>query len=305
MIKKIRLLLFAFCLGGSAVQAAGPLRVVATTPDLADLARQVGGTLATVECLSRGFQDPHFVEAKPSLILKLRNADLFVQTGLDLEVGWAPLLLQGARNPRLQPGAPGFVDASTFVKILEIPTNLSRAEGAVHPGGNPHYLGDPANAAPVARGLAARMAALDPNHADVYKKNAEDFVGRLNAKIADWDKRLAPFKGAPFVSYHRNLVYFAAHFGLVSVGEIEPKPGIPPSPSHTSDLIALMKAQKVSLILTMPQYEIRTAEALARATGARVVTIALVPEAVPEAVDYLSAMESNVRGILAAGRSPS
>lgn len=277
---------------------AAPLKVVATTPDLADLAREVGGERVVVDCLSRGYQDPHFVEAKPSLILKVREADLFIETGLELEVGWAPSLVQGSRNPKVQRGAMGFLDASTFIQPLEIPSTVSRSDGDVHPGGNPHYLGDPRNALLVIHGMAEKMSALDPLGANAYAKNAEDFSQRLTAKIILWEKQLAPVRGTLFVSYHKNLVYFSGFFGLVPVGEIEPKPGIPPTPRHTADLIALMKSRSVPLILTMPHFENRTPESLARATGARVVSIALVPDAVPEATTYLSAFDYNVKALL-------
>jgi zinc/manganese transport system substrate-binding protein len=279
---------------------AAPLKVVTTTPDLADLARQVGGDRVKVDCLSRGSQDPHFVEAKPSLIVKVRDADLFIQTGLDLEIGWAPLLIQGARNPRVQRGAKGFLDASTLVHPQDVPTIVSRAAGDVHPGGNPHFLADPHNALAVLKGLEGKLTELDPAGAAVYKKNAGNYFARLSAKITDWEKRMAPTKGTRYVSYHKNLVYFADHFGLVSDGEIEPKPGIPPTAKHTADLIAVMKERRTPLILTNPHFERRTPDALSRATGATVVTVVLTPDAVPEAADYISAVEFNVTGILRA-----
>lgn len=279
---------------------AAPLKVVTTTPDLADLVRQVGGDRVKVDCLSRGFQDPHFVEAKPSLILKVRDADLFVQTGLELEIGWAPLLVQGSRNARVQAGAKGFLDASTFIAPLEVPSNVSRSEGDVHPGGNPHYLLDPRNALLVVKGLRDKLAELDPPGAAAYSKNSDNYSLRLNAKITEWQKRMVPVKGAAFVSYHKNAVYFANFFGLVPTGEVEPKPGIPPSPGHTAELIDLMKARKIPLILTMPHFESRTPESLANATGAHVVIIASVPDAVPEATDYIAAMDYNVAAILKA-----
>lgn len=297
MKKIISILSVFFAVGGV---FAAPLKVVTTTPDLADLVRQVGGDRVTVDCLSRGFQDPHFVEAKPSLILKVRDADLFVQTGLDLEIGWAPLLVQGSRNGRVQAGAKGFLDASTFIAPLEVPTNVSRSEGDVHPGGNPHYLLDPRNGVRVVKGLSEKLSELDPPGASVYAKKSADYTARLNAKIAEWQKKMEPVKGTGFVSYHKNLIYFANLFGLVSAGEIEPKPGIPPSPSHTAELIDLMKTRNIPLILTMPHFESRTPDSLAKATGARVVVIAPVPDAVPEATGYIAAMDYNVAAVLKA-----
>jgi len=289
--------LFCLLLASVAVSAA-PLRVVTTTPDLADLARKVGGDRVTVDALSKGNQDPHFVEAKPSLILKVRDADLLIQTGLELEIGWAPVLIQASRNARVQMGAPGFLDASSFISPLETPVVLSRAAGDVHPGGNPHYLADPLNAVAVVKGIADKLSQMDPLHAATYAKNAEDYTRLLSAKIAEWEGLLASAKGVPFVSYHKNMAYFAQRFGLVEAGEIEPKPGIPPTPKHTAELIALMKTRQVPLILTMPQYEGRTAASLAKATGANVVVLALVPGALPEATDYIAAMSYNVAAIV-------
>ena len=297
-MKRFRTLMGIIFLSGGVM--ASPLKVVTTTPDLADLVRQVGGDRVTVDCLSRGFQDPHFVEAKPSLILKVRDADLFVETGLELEIGWAPLLIQGSRNARVQKGAKGYFDASTFITPLEVPSHVSRSEGDVHPGGNPHYLLDPRNGVLVVKGLAGKLSDLDPSGTAIYAKNAQDYTLRLNEKIADWVKRMAPVKGTGFISYHKNLIYFADLFGMIPQGEIEPKPGIPPSPSHTAELIGRMKERKIPLILTMPHFESRTPESLAKATGAQVVVIAPVPDAVPESTNYISTFDYNVSAILKA-----
>lgn len=297
-MKKISLVLSLLAL--SASLRAAPLKVYATTPDLADLVRQVGGEAVKVESLSRGFQDPHFVEAKPSLIAKLMGADLLVQTGLELEMGWAPLLVQSARNPKLFPGGKGFLDASRFITALEVPAIVSRAGGDIHPGGNPHYLLNPENASPVAKGIAAKLAELDPANAAMFQRNLAVFEKALAAQILSWKKILAPYKGAKFVSYHRNTAYFAQCFGLESVGEIEPKPGIPPSAGHTADLRKTMAAANCRLILTQPFFERRTADALARDTGAAVVTIALGPDGGPNTAGYLATMDANVQAVEAA-----
>jgi zinc/manganese transport system substrate-binding protein len=281
----------------ASVISAAPLKVVATTADLASLAKEVGGEDADVQALASPSQDPHFVEAKPSLVLKIMKADAFVETGLELEVGWAPLLLQQSRNPRVQPGAPGFIDASAAIQPLEVPASPDRSQGDIHPGGNPHYLSDPANAGPVADLLAERFGALRPDKKDAFLSRAADFRRRLDGRMKEWTAKLAAARGAPFVSYHRDMLYFAAAFGLVSAGEIEPKPGIPPSPAHTAALIAAMKDKKARLILTAPWYEDRTPASLARETGARVVVFDPYPGAFPEAADYLSAAGRNVKAV--------
>ncbi len=294
MLKKI---IFVLSLPLLALPGWAALKVVATTPDLADIAAQVGGKAVVVESLSKGFQDPHFVEAKPSLITKLMSADLFIETGMELEVGWAPLLIQGARNPRIQPAAPGFLDASAAIQPLEVPSNPNRSMGDVHPGGNPHYLTDPENARLVAREIAEKMGQLSPQDAPAFRENLKAFEARIDGKMKEWTAALAPYKGSKFVSYHKNMPYFAARFGLAESGEIEPKPGIPPTASHTAELIGLIKAEKIPLILTQAYYENRTAEALGRETGAAVVMFAMGPEGVPEAKDYLGALDYDVKSV--------
>lgn len=293
-MKKI-LSLFLLSLGAAC--AAAPLKVVATTADLAALAREVGGEDVAVEAMASPLQDPHFVEAKPSLVIKLMKADAFVQTGLELEAGWAPVLLAQSRNPRIAAGGPGFIDASAAVRPLEAPAAPDRSQGDVHPGGNPHYLADPANAGPVADLLAERFSALRPERKDAFRARLADFHGRLDARLKEWERRLSGARGAPFVSYHRNLAYFAARFGLVSAGEIEPKPGIPPSPGHTAELVAAMTEKKILLILTTPWYEARTPAFLSRQTGARTVVFEPFPR--PDE-DYLSAAGRNVDAVATA-----
>jgi len=276
---------------------AETLRVVTTTPDLADVARKIGGEKVEAQSLALGFQNPHFVEAKPSLITKLMKADLFIQTGLELEVGWAPLLLQGARNKNILPGAAGFLDASTAVTPIEVPQNVSRSMGDVHPGGNPHYMLDPDNARLVARLIAAKMSALRPSDAAAFKDGLAAFETELGRRAADWKKTMEPLRGAKYVSYHKDASYFARAYGLVSLGEIEPKPGIPPTASHTAALIDRVKAEGARLVLTAPWYEDRTPRFIAKETGAAVIVTTNYPGALPEAKDYFSAMDHNVRAV--------
>jgi len=285
------LCLTAFAASGWAAQ----LQIITTTPDFADIARRLAGDRASVEALAKGFQNPHFVEAKPSLIVKLMKADMFIQTGLELESGWAPLLLQGSRNRRVMPGGSGFIDASTAITPREVPANVSRSEGDVHPQGNPHYMADPENAAPVARLIADRLIALDPSGKSAYEANLKAFNEDLAKRLPAWTAAMAPLHGAPYVSYHRDWNYFAHRYGLVSVGEIEPKPGIPPTASHTAELIGTMKAGKVRFILTDPWFEARTGEFLAKETGARILLLCLYPGGAADAATYLEAVDHNIR----------
>jgi zinc/manganese transport system substrate-binding protein len=299
LIKRSFLLVLSLPLLSGAA-GAGPLKVVATTPDLASLVRSVGGDRVQVESLASPFQNPHFVDAKPSLIAKVMKADLFVQNGMELEIGWAPLLVQSSGNRKVQAGQPGHLDASQAIQPIEVPQAPDRSMGDVHPEGNPHYLADPENGKLVAALIARRLSEISPEDAKGFSENLARFQAQADEKIGRWKKRLEPFRGVPFVSYHKDAAYFAKRFGLVSAGEIEPKPGIPPTASHTAEIIRRMAAQKVRLILTEEWFERRTADSIARQTGAAVVVRATFPGTVPEAPDYLSAVDYNVSKIEAA-----
>ncbi len=279
------------------VSSASTLKIVTTTPDLASIAQVVGGDKVQVESLAKGVQNPHFVDAKPSLIVKLMKADLFIETGLELEIGWAPLLVRSSGNKNIQAGTKGFLDASSAIVPMEVPKNPSRLMGDVHPGGNPHYLADPENGKLVAKAIAEKLSALSPEDRETFNKNLNHFNDQVDENLQQWKALLRPYEGAKFVSYHRVYPYFAKRFGLIPVDEIEPKPGIPPTASHSAELIARMKAEKIPLVLTEPWFEKRTAEFIAKQAGAAVVVMALMPGASAEAKDYLSAIDGNVRSI--------
>jgi zinc/manganese transport system substrate-binding protein len=267
--------LAAALLAATSVPAAGPpLNVIATTEDLAAIVREVGGDRVKVEALSRGYQDPHFVEAKPSFVLKLNKADLLVAVGRELELGWLPPLVTQSRNARIQPGANGYLDASLTARILEIPTGqITRAMGDVHPQGNPHYWLDPSNGRRVGKAVAQKLSSLRPEDAATFAQREADFERRLAAAEKRWDAQMGPYKGIKVVTYHRSWPNFAERFGLNVIGYVEPRPGIPPSPSHTLDLIQEMKRQNVKLILVEPYFDLKTPNAVARETGAKVVVL--------------------------------
>jgi zinc/manganese transport system substrate-binding protein len=266
---------------------AKTLNVMASTEDLAALAREVGGDKVKVESVARGYQDPHFVEAKPSFLLKLQKADVLVLVGLQLEIGWLPPMITQSRNPRIQVGAPGYLDASRFAEILEIPTGeITRAMGDVHPLGNPHYWLDPENGRRIAKGIADKFAELQREDAAYFQQRYDDFGKRLTEAEKRWDQEAAPLKGVEVVSYHNSLPNFAHRFGLKVVGYIEPKPGIPPTPSHTLDVINMMKQQKVPLILVEPYFDLKTPNSIAAATGATVLVMLPSVGGVPQVTDY-------------------
>jgi len=275
--------------------AQGKATVIATTEDLASIAREIGGDRVSVEALARGYQDPHNVEAKPSFILKLQKADLLILVGRELEIGWLPPLITQSRNAKIQPGANGYLDASLNVKILEIPTGqVTRAMGDVHPLGNPHYWLDPDNGKIIARDVAAAFTRLRPNDKAFFDQRLNDFISRVTEGQSRWTAAMAPFKGAKIVTYHRSFPNFADRFGLDIIGYVEPRPGIPPSPQHTLDVINEMKQQNVKLVLVEPYFDLKTPNAIGRATGAAVLVMPPSVGGVKEITDYISLFDYDV-----------
>jgi len=268
----VAVVVFSLCLLLLPIESqAKRLNVITATTDLAALTEEVGGDRINVESIAKGYQDPHFVEAKPSFLLKLRQADLLITVGLQLEIGWLPPLITQSGNPRIQVGANGYLDASQFAEILEIPTGqVTRAMGDVHPLGNPHYWLDPDNGRRLARGVAGKLGELDPADAAYFQERFQDFDKRLTAAEQKWDAEMAPFRGSKVVTYHNSFTNFAKHFHLNVIGYVEPRPGIPPTPSHTLDLIGLMKRENCKLVLVEPYFDLKTPNSIGAATGAKV-----------------------------------
>ncbi len=257
---------------GALTAEAKKLNVVTSTTDMAALAQEVGGDHISVESLAKGYQDPHFVEPKPSFLLKLRQADLLISVGLQLEIGWLPPLITQSGNARIQVGANGCLDASQFAEILEKPTGVvTRAMGDVHPLGNPHYWLDPDNGRRIAKGIADKLSELDPGDNAYFQQRLQDFEKRLGAAEQKWDSEMAPYNGRKLVTYHNSFPNFAKHFHLNVIGYVEPRPGIPPTPSHTLDLINLMKRENCKLVLVEPYFDMKTPNSIGAATGAKVV----------------------------------
>jgi zinc/manganese transport system substrate-binding protein len=277
-------------------RAEAALNVVTTTEDLASIAREVGGDKIKVESLSRGYQDPHFVEAKPSLMFKLNKANLLIVVGRELELGWLPPLITQSRNAKIQPGTEGYLDASLTAKILDIPTGqITRAMGDVHPQGNPHYWLDPDNGKRMAKAIERKLSAMDSANAAYYAQREGDFERRLTAADKGWQAQMAPYKGLKIVTYHRSWTNFVDHFGLDVMGYVEPRPGIPPSPSHTIALIKAMKGQNVKIILVEPYFDLKTPNSIARETGAKVLVLPPSVGGVPEVSDYIKLFDYDIR----------
>jgi zinc/manganese transport system substrate-binding protein len=286
---------------GSASPSAAVVNVMASTEDLADLTRQVGGDRVKVESIARGYQDPHYVEAKPSFILKLAKADLLVVVGRELEIGWLPPLIQQSRNAKVQVGAEGYLDASLTARILEIPTGqITRAMGDVHPLGNPHYWLDPGNGRRIAQAIVDKLSRMAPGDASYFGSRYADFDRRLGEAEKRWDAMMAPYKGLKVVTYHRSWPNFTERFGLDVIGYVEPRPGIPPSPGHTLDLIAEMKQKNVKILLVEPYFDLKTPNSIGRETGARVLVMPPSVGGDKRIADYIQLFDYGLERLVAA-----
>ncbi|MBI4396827.1 MAG: zinc ABC transporter substrate-binding protein [Elusimicrobia bacterium] len=295
-MRKIKLWLSALLVFLAPSLALAKVQVVTTTEDLAALTREIGGELVDVSPIAKGYQDPHFVEAKPSYLLKLKKADLFIQVGLELEVGWAPALLISARNSRILPGNDGFLEASRGCDILQKTAGgVDRSQGDVHPLGNPHFWLDPENGRVIARNIEAKLSVLDAAHAKDYEDNLSRFEAKLSEKEKEWDDAASPLKGLRVVTYHNSWPNFVKRFGIEVVNFMEPKPGIPPSPGHVRTLMGQIKAQKVPLILIEPYFDAKLPEKIARETGATMLVFPPSVGAKPEIKTYFDLFDHNLK----------
>jgi len=277
---------------------AASLTVVATTPDLAAIAREVGRDRVSVTSMAAGGQDPHFLDPRPSFLVKLNRADLLIEGGLDLEIGWLPALLASARNPKLRPGELGRLNASERIAVLGVPGGrVDRSQGDVHGKGNPHFLTDPVNGAVVADTIAQRLCRLDVEGCVDYRANAEAFRRRIDAAVAGWTDVLSPYRGTKIVAYHDTWSYFTKRFGLTTVGFVEPKPGVPPPPSHISALVDLIQREHVPVIVMEPYASRSIPDLVARQTGCRVLVLAPTVGALPATDDYVAMVDANVKAL--------
>jgi zinc/manganese transport system substrate-binding protein len=292
-MKKILLILTALSL---AAPAFATVKIVTSVQDFASIADAIGGKRVETFALAKGYQDPHFVDPKPSFVLKLSKADLLIVAGLELEIGYLPPLIDQSRNEKIHPGGTGYLDASNGADILERPTGtVTRAMGDVHPFGNPHFWLDPENGRVIARAIAAKLTELDAAGAAEYKANLAAFEAKLTEGEKRWDAALAPYAGTELVTYHNSWPNFLKHFKLVAAGYIEPKPGIPPSPTHTVEIIDLMKAKKIPVILMEPYFDRKTPDQIAEKTGAKLLVFIPSVGGVPEIKDYFGLFDYDVK----------
>jgi ABC-type Zn uptake system ZnuABC Zn-binding protein ZnuA len=275
--------------------AADKIQVVATTTDLKALAEAVGGDLVEVDALARGNQNPHDLEVRPSLMVKVRRADVIVMNGLEMDQ-WAEVVIQGANNPKVNPGAPGRVDASEGILVLEVPkTRVDRSMGDVHPMGNPHYTSDPGMAPAVTANILNGLARVAPQSRAAFERNRAAFLARLEQAQARWTEVLAPLKGARVVVDHSLWAYFLTRFGLVQVASVEERPGIPATPSHVAKLIELIKGERIKVIMTVPWGDKKLAERIGQEGGAKVVLMAPAVGGVKGADSYIETVDYNVK----------
>jgi zinc/manganese transport system substrate-binding protein len=304
-MKKLYWLLLLALLPATAgpAHAQKKLKVVTTLPDLKNITEFVGGDRVEVFSIATGYQNPHFVDPKPSYILKLSRADMYVTVGLDLATGWEPPLLNSARNDRILKGAPGYVDASANVPLLQVPASVSREQGDIHIYGNPHYWLDPSIGKIIARNVFEGLVRLQPESKAYFAENLRRFEDRIDAKIAEWEARMRPYRDTKIIAYHNQWPYFARHFGLEIVDFLEPKPGIPPTPSQLAKVIRTMQAQGLKVIIISPYYKPDAANLVARKVGGKVVTLASSVGAFKEVKTYFDLFDYNVDRLIEAFRS--
>jgi zinc/manganese transport system substrate-binding protein len=279
---------------------AGSIKVVTTTMDMKSIAEMIGGNKVSVQSIATGYQNPHFVDPKPSYIISLSNADLFVTVGLDLETGWSPQLLSSARNSKIQKGSPGYVDASEGVALLQVPSSVNRGEGDIHIYGNPHYWLDPLNGKVIARNIANGLEKIDPSNRTFYEANLETFFVKIDMKLKEWSAELAPFKGSKIIAYHNEWVYFEKRFGLEIVDFLEPKPGIPPSPSQLVKVIKEVTANKIKIIISSPYFTSSSSDVVSKQTGVKVLTLATSTGAFGNIKNYFDLFDYDVAQLVAA-----
>jgi len=283
-------------------RAADKIRVVATIPDLKALVEAVGGDLVEVDTLARGMQNAHEIEVRPSLMLKLRKADVLVENGLELD-RWVEVAIQGANNPNVVPGAPGVIDASRDIPVLDVPTiRVDRSMGDIHPRGNPHYTLDPGLAPIITQNIVDGLARVAPEHRATFERNRGVFLGRLDEAMARWTKTMAPFKGAKVVVYHPQWIYFLTRFGLTQVGTLEDRPGIPASPGHLVRVIHQMKDEQIKVLIVEPWNDQKLAARVAEEAGAKMLVLASMVGGVKGADSYFTAIDYNLNALARALR---
>ncbi|MBI4946170.1 MAG: zinc ABC transporter substrate-binding protein [Bacteroidetes bacterium] len=282
-------------IGTISFSKAGTIHVVTTTQDTKSIAEIIGGNKVNVFAIATGYQNPHFVDPKPSYIIKLANADLFVTLGLDLESGWSPSLLTSSKNRKIQKGSDGYVDASVGVSLMQVPSSINRAEGDIHIFGNPHYWLDPLNGKVIARNICDGLAKISPENKTLFEANLKIFDDQIDLKIKTWSASMATFKGAKVIAYHNEWCYFENRFGLKIIDFMEPKPGIPPTPTQLVKIIKAVKENKIKVIITSPYFTASSSDVVAKQTGATTLILATSVGAFDSIKNYYDLFDYNIK----------
>jgi zinc/manganese transport system substrate-binding protein len=282
-----------FCIGASAVNAK-KIIVVTTTSDLKSITEFIGADKVEVSSIATGFQNPHFVDPKPSYIIKLSKADVFVTVGLDLETGWSPQLLSSSRNPKIQRGSNGYVDASIGVTLLQVPSSINRGEGDIHIYGNPHYWLDPINGKQIAKNICDGLEKISPENKSIFEANLKAFDTKIDLKLKEWTMKMAPYKGAKLIAYHNEWCYFEQRFGLTIVDFMEPKPGIPPTPTQLVKIISEVKSNAIKVIISSPYFTTSSSDVVSKQTGAKTIVLGTSVGAFDGIKDYFDLFDYNI-----------
>jgi zinc/manganese transport system substrate-binding protein len=298
IIMKRKFAFVVFLLSCFSFAHAGKIKVVTTLQDLKSITELIGGDKVSVTAIATGYQNPHFVDPKPSYIIGLSQADLYVTVGLDLETGWSPQLLASSRNTRIQKGSNGYVDASSGVFLYQVPNAANRAEGDIHIYGNPHYWLDPINGKQIARNIANGLERVDPANKNYYEKNLQDFNKTIDVKLREWGAKMAPYKGTKIIAYHNEWVYFEKRFGLEIVDFMEPKPGIPPTPSQLVKVIKEIRANNIKVIISSPYFTTSSSAVVTKQTGSKTLTLATSVGAFPQIKNYYDLFEYNINQLV-------
>ena len=299
MKNKINIFILLISLLASKINGS-TIRIVTTTQDLKSIAELIGGDKVEVFSIATGYQNPHFVDPKPSFIIKLSNADIFATVGLDLETGWSPQLVTSSRNPKIQKGSPGYVDASAGVSLMQIPSSLNRGEGDIHLFGNPHYWLDPLNGKQIARNICNGLMRVSPLNKNFFESNLKLFNETIDRKIIEWTKAMAKYKGTKIIAYHNEWCYFENRFGFQIIDFLEPKPGIPPSPSQLVKIIGEIKNNQIKVIISSPYFTTSSSDVVAKQTGAKVLTLATSSGAFESIKNYYDLFDYNISQLVSA-----
>jgi zinc/manganese transport system substrate-binding protein len=270
------------------------INVVTTIPDLKSITELIGSDKVDVFSIATGYQNPHFVDPKPSFIIKLSKADMFVTVGLDLETGWSPQLLASSRNPKIQKGSDGYVDASAGVPLLQVPSSINRGEGDIHIYGNPHYWLDPLNGKQIARNICDALGKISPDNKAFFEANLTAFNAKIDTKMKEWTMKMAPYKGSKIIAYHNEWCYFEQRFGLTILDFLEPKPGIPPTPSQLVKIISEVKSNNIKVIISSPYFTTSSSDVVSGQTGAKTIILGTSVGAFDTIKNYFDLFDYNI-----------